>query len=207
MEVRMDSKKGTWRAALEIFSQILPVCYVCILKSWNHQLPYDALGKSILESAAIVWNPKTRPDCYLTEKVQIKFLKFLFDKTSQYYPYGLYCPAKEKWGNSRFFINRVHGFYAYVQNVLYHNTMRKCCCHVNSIAKSGKTKWLSHYFWKKLSKLDVSQNTSKKWTISIKNIKILGKSDASLLKSMRYDFFAYHSDKIRLNCLPDLLQW
>ncbi len=45
---------------------------------------------------------------------------------------------------------------------------------------------VSHYFWKKLSKLDVSQNTRKKRHISIKDLKILGKTDASQLKISKY---------------------
>ncbi len=36
-------------------------------------------------------------------------------------------------------------------------------------------------------------------------LKILGKTNAFQLKSMKYDFFTYHSDKIQLNCLVEFL--
>ncbi len=76
---------------------------------------------------------------------------------------------------------------------------------MNCIFKSGKQNDVSHYFWKKISKLDIPENTRKKWRISIKDLKILGKSDVSQLMLMRYDFFAQHSDKIWLNCLVEFL--
>ncbi len=56
---------------------------------------------------------------------------------------------------------------------------------------------VSHYFWKKLSKLDVFQNT-------------LEKNDAFQLKSMRYYFLPKYFDKIRKKLpsrIPDLFRW
>ncbi len=78
------------------------------------------------------------------------------------------CPAKEKRRNSRFFINRVHGsirmFRVYSVIILRKNVAVKR----TALPKVIKQNDVSHYFWKKLSKLDVSQNTRKKWRISIK---------------------------------------
>ncbi len=87
----------------------------------------------------------------------------------------LYYPAKEKWRDSRFFIHRVHGstrmFRVYSIIILHENaTVRRTV-----LPKVVKQNAVSHYFRKKLSKLDVSQNTRKKWRISSKDLKILGK--------------------------------
>ncbi len=54
------------------------------------------------------------------------------------------------------------------------------------LPKVVKQNDVSHYFWKKLSKLDVSKNTRKKWRMSIKDLKILGKNDTSQLKISKY---------------------
>ncbi len=50
-----------------------------------------------------------------------------------------------------------------------------------TVLPSGKTKLHISLFLEK--------------TKQIRHLKILGKNDASQLKLMRYDFFAYHSDR------------
>ncbi len=64
----------------------------------------------------------------------------------------LFCPAKEKLHNSRFFINRVHGsarmFRVYSIAILHENAAVKRTV----LPKGVKQNDISHYFWKKLSK-------------------------------------------------------
>ncbi len=80
----------------------------------------------------------------------------------------LFCCAKEKCRNSRVFVKQVHWsmrmFTVYSIIILCKNAAAKRTV----LPKVVKQNDVSHYFWKKLSKLDVSQNTRKKWRISIK---------------------------------------
>ncbi len=100
------------------------------------------------------------------------FEQFLFDAifSTIYFlqPSALNCPAKEKWRNSKIFQNRVHGstrmFRVYSIIILCENAAIKRTV----LPKVVKQNYVSHYFWKKLSKLGLSQNTRKKWRISIK---------------------------------------
>ncbi len=93
---------------------------------------------------------------------------FLFHKLDELFLTGQLCPAEEKSRNSRFFINRVHGstrvFRVYYIIILCKNAAVKWTI----LPKVVKQNDVCHYFQKKPSKLDVSQNTWKNWRISIK---------------------------------------
>ncbi len=83
---------------------------------------------------------------------------------------SVHCLANEKWHNSRFFINWVHRsmrMFRVYSNILLRE-IAMVAVKRTVLPKMIKQNCVFHYFWKKVSKLNVSQNTRKKWRISIK---------------------------------------
>lgn len=89
---------------------------------------YNALVRPTLEYASVIWSPQAATHCEMIEKVQKRFLRYLYLKTHNIYPFMIsYNSMLIEFNVVRLRTRRKLSRVLFIYNIIHNLRYRKCC--------------------------------------------------------------------------------